>query len=173
MGFLHAPNHFAGRLARPTAASSRAARVVVRARRNDGVKPRAAGAFVEAEAATQKASLYDQIGGAPSVEAAVGLFYEKVYADDRVAKWFEGVSKEGQLAKMIGFLTCVLKGHIFDGDLTEPHKRLVVDGMSDKDFDVIAELFIATLDELGVGEPIKGEIVGLVASTREAVMGRV
>ncbi|GMH41345.1 hypothetical protein BSKO_09255 [Bryopsis sp. KO-2023] len=154
-----------GRLARPAAVCNRASRSVAKARLGDNLKARAG-------VSVKEATLYEQVGGAASVEAAVSLFYEKVYADERVAKWFDGVSKEGQLAKMEGFLTCVLKGHVFDGDLTQPHARLVVDGMSDYDFDVIAELFIATLEDLGVQDPVKGGIVGLVASTRAAVLGK-
>lgn len=34
-------------------------------------------------------SLYDQIGGAPAVEAAVDLFYRKVLTDESISHFFD------------------------------------------------------------------------------------
>jgi len=36
-------------------------------------------------------SLYERLGGAAAVDAAVDLFYTKVLADDRIKHFFEGV----------------------------------------------------------------------------------
>lgn len=36
-------------------------------------------------------SLYESIGGADAVDAAVDLFYEKVLADERISEYFETV----------------------------------------------------------------------------------
>ena len=36
-------------------------------------------------------SVYDEIGGAPAVKAAVTVFYDRVTADPELAEWFEGV----------------------------------------------------------------------------------
>jgi len=35
------------------------------------------------------ATLYEEIGGAPAVEAAVEVFYRKVLMDDRIAHFFD------------------------------------------------------------------------------------
>ena len=41
-------------------------------------------------------SLYEKIGGAAAVNAAVDLFYTKVLADDRIKHYFDGVDMDRQ-----------------------------------------------------------------------------
>jgi hypothetical protein len=43
-------------------------------------------------------TIYEQIGGAPAVEAAVNLFYQKVLADQRIAHFFNDVNMPRQIA---------------------------------------------------------------------------
>ena len=49
-------------------------------------------------------SVYEKIGGAPAVDAAVDIFYRKVLADDRINEFFDTVDMEGQHAKQKAFL---------------------------------------------------------------------
>ncbi len=51
------------------------------------------------------ASLFDRLGGAPAIDAAVDKFYEKVLADDRIKHFFEGVNMDIQAAHQKSFLT--------------------------------------------------------------------
>jgi truncated hemoglobin YjbI len=44
------------------------------------------------------ACLFERLGGAPAIDAAVGKFYEKVLADDRIKHFFEGVNMDLQAA---------------------------------------------------------------------------
>ena len=39
-------------------------------------------------------SLYEQVGGEKAVDAAVDVFYRKVLSDERVARFFVGVSRK-------------------------------------------------------------------------------
>ena len=41
--------------------------------------------------ATSSPTLYEQLGGAPAVDAAVDVFYRKVLSDDRVSQFFDDV----------------------------------------------------------------------------------
>ena len=56
------------------------------------------------------ASLYERLGGANAVNAAVDIFYRKVLADDRVNGFFDDVDMDRQIAKQKGFLTMAFGG---------------------------------------------------------------
>ncbi len=53
-------------------------------------------------------SLYERLGGEKAVNAAVELFYRRVLADGRIARFFEDVDMEDQIAKQKSFLTMAL-----------------------------------------------------------------
>jgi len=55
-------------------------------------------------------SVYEKIGGAPAVDAAVDIFYRKVLADDRISEFFDSVDMEGQHQKQKAFLTMAFGG---------------------------------------------------------------
>ena len=71
------------------------------------------------------ATIYEQLGGAPAMDAAVDIFYRKVLADDRISKFFEGVDMERQAAKQKAFLTMVFGGpNSYTGkDMRNAHAR--------------------------------------------------
>ena len=52
-------------------------------------------------------SLFERIGGAPAVDAAVNIFYRKVLGDERISHFFESVDMERQAAKQKAFLPAV------------------------------------------------------------------
>src|SRR3954447_17537311 len=109
---------------------------------------------VSHEGASKMATIYEQLGGAPAVEAAVDIFYRKVLADDRVARFFDDVDMDRQSAKQKAFLIMVFGGpaHYTGLDMREGHKHLVERGMDDSHVDAVLELLGQTLRELGVGE---------------------
>lgn len=117
-------------------------------------------------------SLYERLGGDVALQAAVASFYEKVMADPSVAPFFEGVSMEGQIKKMIGFMRMAMGGpHDYSGkDLRTAHARLVQQGMGSTHFDAIVDHFEATLVELEVPEELIAEALELVASTYADVL---
>lgn len=119
-------------------------------------------------------SIYEQIGGAPAVEAAVNLFYKKVLADDRVSGFFNDVNMPRQIAKQRAFFTFALGGpNDYTGkNMREGHAHLVARGLNDGHFDAIVELVGATLSELGVAENLRTQVSQLLESTRVDVLGR-
>lgn len=65
---------------------------------------------------TQQTPLFEQLGGAPAVDAAVDRFYRKVLKDERINRFFEGVDMDKQAAKQKAFLTMVFGGpHSYTG----------------------------------------------------------
>ena len=120
------------------------------------------------------ASLFDRIGGAGAVDAAVDIFYRKVLSDDRVNKFFDGVDMEAQANKQKGFLTMVFGGpNNYTGkDMRDGHRSLVANGLNDSHVDAIIELLGATLTELGVAASDIEEVAALANSVRDDVLNR-
>lgn len=126
------------------------------------------------EEPASEASVYDQIGGAAAVDAAVDVFYRRVLADAYVNRFFEGVDMTKQAGKQKAFLTMVMGGpHNYTGkDMREGHKHLVKNGLNDSHFDHILMHLRATLAELGVPENLIQTIIGVAESTRDDVLDR-
>jgi hemoglobin len=119
-------------------------------------------------------SLYDQLGGAAAVEAAVDIFYRKVLSDDRISRFFDGVDMEQQAAKQKGFLTMAFGGpHNYTGkDMRTGHARLLTMGLDDSHVDAVIENLGATLHELGVADDLIAQVAAIANSVRDDVLGR-
>lgn len=120
------------------------------------------------------ASLYERIGGEAAVTAAVDLFYRYVLSDGRIARFFEGVDMDKQIAKQKSFLTMVFGGpNKYSGlDMRNAHKTLVAQGLNDSHVDAVLENLGRTLRQLGVGEPEVKEVLALANSVRDDVLNR-
>lgn len=116
-------------------------------------------------------SLYEKLGGAPAVDAAVDIFYRKVLVDDRISHFFDSVDMEAQAAKQKAFLTMVFGGpNSYTGkDMREAHKHM---DLNETHFDAVVENLAATLTELGVGEAEINEIAGIAMSVKDDVLNR-
>ncbi|BDC49910.1 group 1 truncated hemoglobin [Bryobacterales bacterium F-183] len=119
-------------------------------------------------------SLYDQLGGAAAVDAAVDIFYRKVLSDDRVSHFFDDVDMDRQAAKQKAFLTMAFGGpHNYTGaDMRRGHAHLVARGLNDGHFDTIVELLGSTLAELNVPQPLIAQVAAIAESTRADVLNR-
>lgn len=119
-------------------------------------------------------TLYQRIGGEPAVEAAVDLFYRKVLADDRIARFFEDVDMDRQRAKQKAFLSMVFGGpKSYTGkDMRAAHAPLVQRGLNESHFNAVAEHLQATLQALGVTPDLVGEVMAIAGSTKDDVLGR-
>ncbi len=116
-------------------------------------------------------SIYEKIGGAGAVEAAVDLFYRKVLADDRISHFFDTVDMDAQIAKQKAFLTMVFGGpNKYTGkDMREAHKHM---SLTEEHFTAVAENLVATLQELGVAEEDINEIAGIAMSVKDDVLNK-
>ena len=119
-------------------------------------------------------TLFEQLGGAPAFDSAVEIFYRKMLSDERVARFFEDVDMDRQMAKQKAFLTMVCGGpnHYTGRDMRTSHARLVQQGLNDSHVDVVIEHLGATLRELGAGEEQIAQVAALANSVRDAVLGR-
>ena len=119
-------------------------------------------------------SIYDQIGGADAVDAAVDIFYKKMLTDDRVSHFFDTVDMDAQRAKQKGFLTMVMGGpHAYTGkDMRKGHKHLIEKGLNDSHVDIVIEHLGSTLKELGVPDSLIGQVAAIANGARDDVLDR-
>ena len=119
-------------------------------------------------------TLYERLGGAAAVDAAVDIFYRKVLGDDRIAHFFDSVDMERQAAKQKAFLTMVFGGPAnYSGkDMRDGHRHLVKRGLNDSHFDAVVEDLGATLKELGVPDADIAEVAAIANSVRNDVLDR-
>lgn len=125
-------------------------------------------------ATAPESSLFEQLGGAPAVEAAVDIFYRKVLSDDRVSRFFDGVDMDRQRIKQKAFLTMAFGGpHNYTGkDMRTGHAPLVKMGLNDSHVDAIIELLGGTLKELGVADNLIQQVAAIAESTRKDVLSQ-
>ncbi|WP_435019803.1 group I truncated hemoglobin [Tundrisphaera sp. TA3] len=119
-------------------------------------------------------TLFEEIGGAPAVAAAVEIFYRKMLMDDRVAHFFDDTDMERQIAKQSAFLTMAFGGpaHYTGRDMREGHRHLVERGLNDTHVDIVIEHLGDTLRELGVGEGPIAQVAAIANSVRDDVLCR-
>jgi methyl-accepting chemotaxis protein len=119
-------------------------------------------------------SLFERLGGAGAVDAAVELFYRKVMADNRLKPFFEGVDMAQQTQRQKAFLTMLMGGpNAYRGNgLAISHRRLVDKGLNDIHFDAVVKHLADTLRELGVAEADIMEAGALAESARADVLNR-
>lgn len=119
-------------------------------------------------------TLYERLGGADAVNAAVDIFYRKMLADDRVNYFFDNTDMDRQIAKQKSFLTMVFGGpNNYTGkDMREGHKHLIKRGLNDTHVDIVIEHLGSTLKELGVPDEDISEVAAIANSVRDDVLDR-
>jgi len=108
------------------------------------------------------------------VFAVATLLYEKLLADGRVSAFFSGLDMDALIRKQTAFLAWAFgspERYAFRS-LGEAHQQLVRErGLTDFHFDVVAGHLADALRELAVETSLIAEIMGVVGSTRRAVLG--
>lgn len=119
-------------------------------------------------------SLYEQLGGAPAVDAAVDDFYRRMLSDDRVSHFFDDTDMDGQRAKQKAFLTMAFGGpHNYTGkDMREGHAHLLEKGLNDSHVDAVIENLGDTLKSLGVADDLIKQVADIANSVRDDVLSR-
>ena len=102
-------------------------------------------------------SIYDSIGGASAVRAAVDDFYVRVLADPKLAPFFTETDMDRLKAHQRSFIAAAIGGpEIFAGrDMATAHAGL---GIGDTEFDAVVGHLVDTLTGLGVPEDTIGQI---------------
>jgi hemoglobin len=114
-------------------------------------------------------SIYDSIGGASAVRAAVDDFYARVLADPQLAPFFTGTDLNRLKAHQRAFIAAAIGGpEIFQGrDMASAHGGL---GISDADFNAVVEHLVGTLTGLGVPAETIRQIGSALAPLRSDIV---
>jgi hemoglobin len=114
-------------------------------------------------------TLYERLGGEAAVEAAVGKFYDRVLADERISSFFDGMNMHAQARKQMLFLTKVFGGpNNYDGqDMRAAHTHLELE---QHHFDAVVENLAATLRSMGVSADEIKEVEALANTMLDDVL---
>lgn len=130
------------------------------------------GIFVTTSHAEPQKSLYERIGGYDAISAVVDVFLTKVWDDPVVGRYFIGMGTDtrNQLRQKNKNLLCFNTGgpcKKINRDLKLTHEGL---GITDKEFDIVANHLSDTLKEFKVPEKEYGEVMTKVGGLRTYVV---
>jgi hemoglobin len=120
------------------------------------------------------ASLYQRLGGMSAIQSVVDDFVARILADDRVNRWFAHAAADPEnarayKAKLADFICqgtggpCKYTG----ADMFAAHKGR---GITDAAFQAVVSDLGATLEKLKVPEKEKGQLLGLLAPMKPAIV---
>ncbi len=116
-------------------------------------------------------SLYEQLGGEPTVEKAVSLFYGRVLTDPDLIEFFQEVNIDQLKKHQKNFFTMALGGpNIYAGrDMRKAHEHLKLE---DIHFDLIKKHLGDTLTELGANKTQVQTVMDTVEPLRAPTLNR-
>ena len=114
-------------------------------------------------------SIYDSIGGAPAVSAAVEDFYARVLSDPQLTPFFDETDLAHLKAHQRAFIAAAIGGsEIYRGrDMAAAHAGLDI---ADADFDAVVAHLVDTLTGLGVPAEAIGQIGAALAPLRRDIV---
>ncbi|MFN2606843.1 MAG: group 1 truncated hemoglobin [Acidimicrobiales bacterium] len=115
-------------------------------------------------------TIYEEIGGAPAVNAVVDAFYERLVADPRVNRYFEGKDLARLKAHQRALVTVALGGvtETYTGRLMGPaHTGM---GITDEAFDIVLDHLEAVMLEAGVRSTTVGKVMAILDPLRSDVV---
>lgn len=115
-----------------------------------------------------KTTIFDAIGGADAVTAAVDQFYDRVFADPDLVDYFTGVDVKRLKAHQRSFIAAAIGGsEIYKGrSMKEAHAGLNV---QPEHFDKVVTHLVDTLSSLGVPDDVIAQIGAKLAPLRDEI----
>jgi hemoglobin len=119
-------------------------------------------------------ALYDDIGGAPAVRAALNAFYARVLADAMLSPFFLGVDIERLKKTQEGFFAMAMGGtNAYTGrSLHAAHARTRQRGVNDEEFDHFLSVFKGVLIDLRIPTAKVGEWLAVFEGVRGQILNR-
>lgn len=113
-------------------------------------------------------SIYDEIGGAAAVSAAVDDFYQRVVADPVLAPYFTATDMVRLKRHQRSFIAAAVGGPepYLGRNMADAHARLSI---APGDFDRVVGHLVATLAGLGVPEDTIGAIGATLAPLKSEI----
>ncbi len=115
-------------------------------------------------------TIYQRIGGAAAIEAAVEDFYERVMADDELAPYFDNTHFLRLKAHQRNFLGAALGGpEEYSGlEMSVAHSSL---GVTTAHFDKVVSHLAASLEALNVDPKTIDEVKAKLAPLKPLIVG--
>jgi len=113
------------------------------------------------ESSQSHKSLYERIGGEPTIERLLDHFYHRVTHDSEIGHYFTHVPIGKLKVMQREFFSMVTDGPVtYSGrPLAHVHHPLAI---SRREFQRFTEHLVATLEEAGIGEQDRSEIIAKV-----------
>lgn len=114
-------------------------------------------------------TIFEQIGGAAAVNAAVDIFYRRVLTDPVISHFFDDIDMDRQIGKQKAFLTMAFGGpNNYTGkDMRKAHQHM---HLKEEHFQAVAGHLQGTLQELNVPQNLITEVMKVAASTHDDVL---
>lgn len=115
-------------------------------------------------------TLYDQIGGAKTIDSLIDQFYEKVLADESLAPFFQNTSMEKLREMQKEFFSIALDGPVTRSDISlfAAHANR---GIRREHLTRFTEHLLDTLKETGVDDDAASAIVARIATYSNEILG--
>lgn len=115
-------------------------------------------------------TLYDQIGGAETIDKLIVAFYQRVLADPLLAPFFEHASVDKLQTMQKAFFSIALGGPTPDSqiDLVKSHQGR---GIKVKHLSRFTEHLMQTLSEIGVEEEAARRVYDRIATYANDILG--
>ena len=126
------------------------------------------------QAADDKATLYDRLGGKPAITAVTSALVDRILQDSRVNAWFAHAASSPEntaayKSKLADFVCQAIGGPCtYTGkDMVTAHRGRKVTGEA---FDAVVEDLTSVLDKLGVKPAEKNELLGMLAPLKSSIV---
>ena len=114
--------------------------------------------------------LLDRLGGKRVLDSLVDDFLERVGSDEQLVGFFEGANMAALALHQKRFMsiafTKIPEGMNVATSIKNHHSHLFALGLNENHFDLVAQHWVAALQDGGVDESIINEAVGIVAPLR-------
>lgn len=127
---------------------------------------------VKGTAVQKEKTLYERLGGYDAVSAVVESFADKLFNDPRINSFFKGMGTDTrrQFKQKNKNLVCNVTGgpcKVISRTAKETHAGL---GITEKDFNIVAQHLVDTLNEFKVPEREKKELLDIIASLKPDIV---
>jgi hemoglobin len=117
-----------------------------------------------------RTTIYDEIGGAPAVDAVVEAFYQRLVADPDLLSYFEGRDMTRLKAHQRALVTVALGGtsEEYTGKMMHPaHAGMAI---TNEAFDKVLDHLVAVLTDVGVPAVTSAKILAILQPLRTDVV---
>jgi len=121
------------------------------------------------------ASLYVRLGEKAAISALAEILYDRIYAEDSLKVFFEGVDRTAMEKKQVEFLSDIFGGPKIaaDIDMRAVHRPLVEEkGLNEGLFDYIAGLVKEILQDMSVAPKDIAEALVAIAAFKDDILNQ-